>query len=248
VHNFNLIFSLIAFSGLTVAPVLAQKPTVSKSLPAGSAIIDRSVQATGGAAWEKLRAYTFKGTIALPAQGVKGEFELTVKVPGKMLMRQKFASLGETMEGFDGKTGWAKDSSKGMRSLTDAEIATMKQQVGLKLRPGRWKQFYPGAESLGIVKVAQADAYRVRLKPNTGDAETRYFDVKSGLEVRADMVAESPQGKIPVEVYTSDYHTVNGVKIPYKLRQVVGPTEIVMQITEVKFNPPVADTEFARPK
>lgn len=230
------------------SPVLAQKAAPVAKKPTADQILDRYALVTGGPAWEKLTSFTAKGTVSLPAQSIKGTVEINAKAPNKIAVKQAIGGVGETLSGFDGKEGWSKDPFSGLRVLSGAELSQLEAQATLSLRPTQWRKQYAKAELLGTTKVGGAPAYKVRLTPKVGSPETQYFDVKTGLQVRSDQVAETPQGKIPVEGYLSDYRTVAGVKIPFKTRQVASTTEAVIQFTEVKTNIALDDTLFAKPK
>lgn len=232
----------LALTLALVAPAFAQKA------PKAEQIVDRSVQVMGGAAWEKLQSFVATGTISLPAQSIKGSVVMSAKAPNKLSMKQTIDGVGESLSAFDGTVGWSKDAFQGLRTLTGAELAQLKSQATQALRPGQWRQLYTKTELQGTVKVGGSPAYKIRLTPKTGSPETQYFDVKSGLPVRTDQVVESPQGKIAIETYPSDYRTVGGVKIPFKMRQVMGPTEAILVMTEVKPNATIEDSVFAQPK
>jgi hypothetical protein len=156
--------------------------------------------------------------------------------------------MGDSISAFDGKAGWSKDTFSGTRSLTGGQLAQVRDQATLALRPGAWKSHYSKTALQGTVPVNGSPAYKVQLTAKSGSTEYQYFDVKSGLEVRSDQIIESPQGKIPVEIYFSDYRPVNGIKIPFKTVQKVGPTEVVMIVTEMKTNVTVPDATFVSPK
>lgn len=235
-----------AFLLLTVAcaaPVVAQAPKLT-----GAQILDKNVAASGGAAWQSVQGFTAKGTISAPAQSISGTLEIFAKAPNKFALNSKIKGAGDNNTGFDGTVGWSKDTAMGLRTLSGGELATLKNQAVLALRPALWKSVYTSATLLGTVKVNGAPAYRVKLTPKTGNPETQYFDVKTGLQVRSDQVLETPQGKIPVETYVSDYRTVNGIKMAFKTRQLVGAAEIIMQLSDVKLNTAIDDTVFAKPK
>lgn len=230
------------------SPVLAQKKAPVAKKPSADQILDRFAQVSGGAAWEKLNSFTAKGTINLPAQSIKGTVEISAKAPNKMRMVQTIQGVGETTGGYDGTEGWSKDPFSGLRTLAGVELAQLQTQATLSLRPSQWRKVYTKTELLGTTKVGGAPAYKVRLTPKAGNPETQYFDVKTGLQVRSDQVSESPQGKIPVEIYMSDYRTVGGVKIAFKTRQVASVAEAVILLTDVKANVELDDASFAKPK
>ena len=234
-----------AFTLATLAalPALAQAPK-----PTAAQILDKNVTASGGAAWQSVQSYVAQGTVSVVAQSIKGTVKVQAKAPNKIAIEQKITGVGDSLMGFNGTTGWSKDISFGLRDLSGPELAALKAQAALALRPASWKSVYTSATLVGTVKVNGAAAYRVKLTPKVGSPETQYFDVKTGLQVRADQVSETPQGKIPVESYPSDYRTVGGVKIPFKTRLLANNVEIIMQFTDVKINVPLEDSGFAKPK
>jgi hypothetical protein len=238
--NRSTVFILAALAAL---PAAAQAPK-----PTGTQILDKNVAAGGGAAWQIVQSFTAKGTISVPAQSISGTVDIFAKAPNKFAMKQSIKGVGDSSSAFDGTIGWSKDAFSGLRELKGAELAALKAQSTLALRPALWKTVYSSAALVGTVKVNGASAYKVKLTPKTGSPETQYFDVKTGLQVRSDQVVESPQGKIPVESYLSDYRTVNGIKMPFKTRQLVGQAEIVIQLTEVKINAAPDESVFVKPK
>ena len=236
-------YTILALTTLAALPVAAQAPK-----PTGTALMDKSVAASGGAAWLKIESFTAKGTVSIPAQSITGTMEIMAKSPDKFAMKQAIKGIGDSSSGFDGKVGWSKDPFSGQRTLAGAELAALKAQASLTLRPAQWKSVYSKAELLGTVKVAGAPAYRVRLTPKVGNPETQYFDVKTGLQVRSDQTVETPNGKIAIESYFSDYRTVSGIKMAYKIRQLAGPTEAVILLSDVKVNTTIEDGVFTQPK
>nr|WP_309685455.1 hypothetical protein [Armatimonas sp.] len=236
-------YGFLLLTALCITSVMAQAPK-----PTGASLMDKYVASIGGAAWLKVQNFTAKGTISIPAQSITGMVEVFAKAPNQFAMKQNIKGVGESSSGFDGAIGWSKDPFSGLRVLGGAELAALKAQSSLSLRPAQWKGVYASAVLSGTVKVNGAPAYKVKLTPKSGNPETQYFDVKTGLQVRSDQVVESPQGKIAVESYLSDYRTVNGVKIPFKTRQLVGQAEVIIQFSELKVNTTVDDASFAKPK
>ena len=77
--------------------------------------------------------------------------------------------------------------------------------------------------------------------------EKWYFDADSGLLVRVDIERENPQGKVPVEVYLDDYREVDGVKLPFSLRQVTPAFSVNLTAEEIKHGVSVDDAKFKKP-
>ena len=240
--------------GLAVLPVAAAPKKAAK--PVGtrkpkltaSQVLDKYVVATGGqAAYDKITSLAIGGTLEMKAQGVSGTFAMKTKSPDKMLVTQTIQNIGDMKQGFDGKVGWSQDPINGLRTLQGPELEQMKfgaAQSGSKT----WRQLYTKSEMLGYRKVGAAETYAIRVTPKVGKPIVMYYDTKSFLLLRTDMLAEGPQGTVPTESYTSDYRTVGGVKMPYATRQRVGGVaEVVMKVTEAKVNPAIDDSEFAKP-
>lgn len=222
----------------------APKPGIS-----AETVLNKFTTATGGrAAYERIKTSVTKGTLQVAGQNLSGTMEVYTKEPGKILMVSNIQGVGETRVGFNGEVGWSKDPLTGLRTLQTTELVGLKQQAAAT-DPGNWKKLYKKIEMLGLRKVDGRDAYAVRLTPKAGKHPTvQYFDTKTFLLVRMDMISEGPQGVMPTESYLSDYRVVNGVKTPFALRQRLGGVvEMVITMNEVKYNAPVEDALFAKP-
>ncbi|MEY3602616.1 MAG: hypothetical protein RL169_1860 [Armatimonadota bacterium] len=243
--------------GLAVlsGPVMAQKagagkkPAVSNvaSLKTADAILSASAKAMGSAVSDKITTTVAKAKMSIPANGLNGEMEMTVSKE-RFYMKQSLPGIGDIMQGFDGKLGWAKDPINGLRDLEGAELEQVKNEVQNQMASD-WKKRYKKAELLGVRKVGTAQAYAIRLTPKTGGPQTQYFDTKSLFLIRTDMVAVGPTGKIPTETYLSDYRLIDGMQIPFKTRSIVsGIQEVIITYTDVKNNVAVDNSIFKKPK
>jgi hypothetical protein len=213
-------------------------------------VLTKYLEASGGVEkYEKIKSTITTGTLEMMPQNLKGTFEVVTKSPGKMFQKQSIQGAFEVMQGFDGKTGWAKDPLNGLRDLEGPELTEMKRLAAFSATPHKWRELYEKVEMLGIAKLKEGEAYAIRLSPKNGSPVTQYFDVKSFLLVRFDVKLDSPMGNFETESYLSDYREVDGVKIPFLARTKVGEVlEMVMKTTEVKNNVEVDDARFAKPK
>lgn len=235
----TLLIGLI-FMGLSVCPVSAQKSRMT-----AEQVLEKSIQAMGGrAAMNKITSTIMKGNMQM--QGMQGSFEIHQKAPNKHFFMQTLQGVGEFKQGFDGKTGWSQDPMSGVRNMEGAELEMTKREARHNA-PLYWKQLYKKVELLGTRKVGNGTAYAIRMTPAKGKPVTQYFDTKTFLPVKVDMVIESPQGTVATETLLSDYRTVNGVKFPFTLKQRVAGIEVSMKITEIKNNVPIKDSIFAKP-
>lgn len=242
-----------SLAGLCATAVLAQKGGSAKK-PAITAemVMDRGAAALGPkAAWDKIRSSVMTGTISAPSQKISGTVELRAKRPNRVLVKQTIQGVGVILQGYDGTTGWAKDPVQGVRKLDGAELAAIRRAALFDAHI-QWRKLYKKWELIGTRKVNGRDAYVVRLSPAIGRVTLEYHDTKTFRLVRTDMVTETPQGPVPMELYPSDYRTTNGVVVPFTLRQRQlrpgGAVDVFIRIKSVRVNVPIPDSVFAMPK
>ena len=222
------------------------KPT-TEALPTVDQINAKYVQAIGGkAAIEKLNSRLVKGTIEIPAMGMSGPTESYAKAPNKTANKISIGGLGDFAQGYDGTTAWEQNPMAGFRVLSGTELAMMKREAEF-YGDLKFKELYPKAVVKGKQKLGDRDVYLVEATPAEGSVEQLYYDVQTGLLARRDFVADSPQGQMPTETYLEDYREVDGVKIPFTIRQTNPAVSFTIKITEVKHNVPVDDAKFNKP-
>lgn len=224
-----------------------QKPkTATPPKRTAEQVLDGFLKNTGGPAYARIRSSLSQGTISNPS-GVIGRIEIKVKVPDKFLMRI-LTPTGETAIGYDGKEGWTRDPNKELRLLKGAELAQLQLQALQTNAPQNWRSYFKTVELLGLTRAGSVVCYKLRLVPKNGSSPIlQYHDAQSLLLIRSDQVLESPQGKQPAVTYAADFRLVDGVKTAFKMRQRIPDTEILIQLTTVKNNVPISDSEFARP-
>lgn len=224
-----------------------QKPKTAP-LPKRTAeqVLDGFLKNTGGPAYTRISSSLSKGTISTPS-GVSGQIEIKVKVPSRFLMRIT-TEAGETAIGYDGKEGWTRDPNTGLRLLEGGELAQLQLQALQTNAPQSWRSHFKSVELLGMTRSGAIVCYKIRLFPRNGSAPIiQYHDAQTLLLIRSDQVLESPQGKQATVTFAGDYRLVDGVKTAFKMRQRIPETEMLIQLTTVQNNIPLADSEFMRP-
>ena len=245
--------SLLAIAAtLCAATALAQTArTPAKPKLTAEQIMDRGAAVLGSrAAWSRIKTTVMQGSVEVKGQNLRGTVVVKAKRPGKFLVEQKIDGIGVTQQAYDGKVGWSKDPNQGLRKLTGTELQAAKRAaIGAHFE---WRKFFAKWEVEGVKKVNGKDAYVVKLSPAIGRITREYYDTKSLMPVRTDMVTEVAGVPMPVEIYPSDFRKVDGVLMPYVMRQRVmqssGPVEIVVRIRSIKNNVPISDSIFAMPK
>jgi len=246
---FLVLISLAAASAFaqTAPQTTSQAPGATESTPTADQLIDRFVKSIGGKdALEKLSTRTSKGKIEIAAFNVSGTFEGQNKSPNLTSMNADLTGAGLFRSGFDGQVAWEANPMAGMREKTGTELADAKIEAVFH-RELRMKELFPTMVVKGKQQVAGKDAWVLLATPKEGSPITMYFDAQSGLIVRDDQERESPEGKMPIQTFYEDYREVDGIKMPFKMRQVSPMFELVISLDEVKHNGPVDEAKFKKP-
>lgn len=175
-----------------------------------------------------------------------GPIEMYAKAPNKNVVTVTFEGMGVYQEGFTGTVAWAQDPASGMRDKSGAELAMAKRNADF-YAPLRMKEHYPKMEVKGKQKVGDKEAFVVLATPTEGSPETLYFDTQSGLLIRQEIVAVTPQGEMKMDVYLEDYKDVDGVKIPFTIKQNSDAFSFLIKFTEFKHNVAIEDAKFNKP-
>lgn len=206
------------------------------------------VKAIGGKeANEKIKSRYSKAVMELTPMGIKGTFETYAAAPNKSYNKTSIAGLGDIVEGFDGQTAWSINPLQGNREKEGEELRQAKLTYEF-YRETNLAKLYPKMELKGVEKVGDSDAYVVVGTPVGSPPETFYFDTKSGLIVRQDGTAVSPEGKIPTKTFFYDVREVDGVKTSFKVVSMLPQFEVTLTFTEIKNNVAVENSKFAKPK
>jgi hypothetical protein len=221
------------------------KPETS-ALPSAEQIVARYEQAIGGrAANEKLKSRVMKGT-QVTFDGTALPLEAYQVAPNKVVSIMTTQG-GPVMSGYNGTTGWMKNQ-RGQREMSGGQLAQMKRSAEF-LGDFMLRQLYPGMVVLGKEKIGEREAYVVASQVADNRMEKLYFDTETGLLLRILAITQTVLAPLPEQTDFEDYREVDGVKLPFTIRQSfvdpwVGWTR---KFTEIKHNVPVDETKFNMP-
>ena len=237
---------------LVLAPVLQAASASQVQTP--EAVIEKYLAALGGRdALTKLTSRRATGTIAFKSgQGdLSGPYESSAKAPNKVrvLIKLDMTPLGmsDTMtieQKFDGTSAITLNTLQGNTPISGSQLEHMKNNAfpspvlnyktnGLKL------------EMLPKEQVAGRDATVIQATPAAGPAMKLYFDPEGGLLVKSIVrLTVANQGEIEQVSEPSDYKTVDGVKVPFKIVNTSPGQTVVISITKVEHNVPLDDALF----
>jgi zinc protease len=245
--NPAILFALVFALAISA---LAQKsePVKPAKLPTVAEILDKYVKALGGRdAIQKVKTRVAIGTVELAPMNLKGIFESYAAPEAKSYTKITIAGIGDLLEGTDGKTAWSTNPIQGSRDRAGTELSQAKLLNDF-YRDIRLEKLFAKMELKGIERVGERDAYVVIATAEGVSPETWYFDTQTGLLIRSDVTAVTPEGSQPMTVYYEDHRTVDGIQIPFRIRTQTPNFQIIMNSTEVRHGTPIDDSKFAKPK
>lgn len=212
------------------------KPEFNKSVdPAVTAenILNKYIQAIGGKqAVENVESVMM--TASAEIQGQKLDLEVKNTASGKSLQVVSMGGNAVSKQVFDGKTGYAVMQGQKIpfneEQLADVKAeATTFPELTVK-----------DAKIMGIESIDSKDAYAVALNDKT----TAYYDLETGLKVKSVKTVAQGGQTMTVPTGLSNYKEVDGIKFPFKITQSFGPQSLEFNVTDVKVNEGVSDTDF----
>jgi len=217
------------------------------AMPTADQVLDRYVQAIGGrTAWMKLTSRVSKGTIEIPAMdNLTGTVEIHEKAPNSMLAVINLGG-GVFRQGFDGTTAWSDNPRDGLRILTGGELDDARREASF-YHPLELRKNYTKLSVTGIERVNEHDTYVVEGTREKGAPDKMYFDVQTGLMVRSVNQRYTPDGLTEFQAEVEDYTPLDGVKLPFTVRQSGGGSAFVIHFTDVRHNVQLTDAQFAQP-
>ncbi len=216
-----------------------QPATANVNYPRATELLAKYEQAIGGqAALAKLTTRVEKFTSSSPAGTASGES--VKKAPGKFL---------ETTAG--GST-WVCDgnsarifSPSGSRQVTGLDLADIKFK-GDFWRTLKLTERYPTATTTGKEVVNGRDTYIVEgVVKGSRIRERLFFDAESGLLLRRMTYKPTALGSLADQTDFADYRAVNGVKVPFLVKEATGAFATTRTYTEIQFNTPMDDAKFS---
>jgi hypothetical protein len=244
--------------------------TQSPGLPSPESILDKYIQASGGA--QRLAGLTSidaKGTsVTFGGYGV-GTVEIIAKAPDKRSTIILFSERGrgDQIRTYDGRTGWVRTPLNilGEFELAGGDLDGARLDAQLSF-PGQIKQTIanlksgppttitdlpaPATQSSLQPEVTLGQSHAVNVVQGTGSRGllvTLYFDRQSGLLLREVRYGNTPIGRVPTQIDYADYRDVNGIKLPFRILYAWLDGRDSIVLNEIKTNVPVDEAKFARP-
>jgi hypothetical protein len=231
-----LLSAAIISMSFLAANVLSQSPRQ---------ILKAATKALGGTKKLKaIRSWKKSGLIIRTKDGVSGEYSSTASKPN--LYNSKFDLRGfETESGFNGKSGWLRDSREGLRTLAGTAGDNFKAEV--VYRNWGWIDYKKRKEKLasGGKSVVFGRPANVVILTNVKGVPIRlFFDAATNYLVRE----EIRSGETVRTFDYSDYRPVNGVKEPFQITTKLGDDTFAVKLDRIIHNAPVSQSTFDFPR
>ena len=242
---------LFTFSAAALAVLIGLPAGVSargaqaQGTPTADEIVAKNIEAKGGAA--RLKSIdTVRIMAAATVQGTITPMVIELKRPN--LRRQEVTINGQKIvQTFDGTTGWMLNPSVG-----DQPVQMPAPQTASLKKDAEFDSPLLDYQSKGV-KVAFAGTEDVEgrpayhLKVTTPDGATRdyYLDAQTALEFRVDagVMQNGMQGMLSVAM--SDYRDVDGVKMPFSLKQSLNGRLVAdLRVSTIELNVPLDASLF----
>jgi outer membrane lipoprotein-sorting protein len=223
----------------------SQAPAQAPTAPTVEEIVAKNIAAKGGAA--KLKSIdTVRITAAATVQGVITPMTIELKRPN--LKRQEVTVNGnKIVQTFDGTTGWLLNPSAGSQpiQMPAMQSAAMKEESEFDSPLLDYQSKGVKIALVGKETIDGRDAYHLKVTTKDGAVRDYYLDTSTGLEFQVDGPIEQNGQRATLSVSLSDYRDVDGVKMPFSLKQTLNGTPVAdLRVSTIEINVPLDGSRF----
>ena len=218
-----------------------------KQVPEGLAakdVIDNYLEAIGGK--EKFSRVEDRTTIMRgEIMGQNLSIVIKQKVPNKLKQNIRSGEMKQTIL-YDGTKGVMIVGDK-KTELDNKELDKLKVEAAMNflLDP---ETHGVSLELIGIEIVDSLLCYKIVLITEEGTCWEQFYEIDSGLKIKEVKEVQTTLENFVQETYYSDYKEVDGLKFPFKIKQSFGMQTIEMNVSSVKLNKGLKDSDFEIPE
>jgi hypothetical protein len=204
--------------------------------PSARDIVDRFVKAIGGReAYKKVSSMRSTGSFELPAQGIRGNFEMVQARPAKARIKTEIPGIGAIEIGYDGKYGWQIDQIAGPALLTGRKLTELADDSWFD-GPLYESDF---VKSMTVVEQTTFDsrpAHKLQIVFASGSDEAQFFDAETGLRIGSEARRETPLGIVPTTSMWREYKLFGPIRQPTVIVQRPLGIEQIIRLTAIEYD------------
>jgi outer membrane lipoprotein-sorting protein len=234
VRRFFLIATLAASALLLVAAPL---PAPVEALLTADQIVQKHVEALGGLA----KVNAIQSLVVTGKASILGQTEapLTIQVKRPNLLRLEIVFQGKkVVQAFDGVTAWTINPMLTSEPKQSSEEDTRAAQESSDFIGGNLVDYRSKGNTVELVDKEEIEGvavYKLKITKKSGSIEFDYLDAKSFLPIKTEGRRTQLGTEVLYESKIADYKPVEGVLMPFSVRQMVNG-RLAMEITIEKMD------------
>lgn len=237
-------FGKVHFYDENAVPYDPSKKEIPKGLTP-ERIIDKYIAARGGRpALAEIKDITkvYSGNV----MGQSLELSIYQKAPNLYVQEMKAGSFTQKII-YNGKAG-SKTDNTGTQAIAGADLEALKLDV--QIFPLKDYQSLGYSLKLrGVSQTDEGDIYQVEITDPLGKKSLNYFSAQTGLLIKTEKSIQAPDGQTYIQTSSIlAYQEVNGIKLPSRIIQTVGPQRIELTASELRVNSDLKKSLFKIPK
>lgn len=197
----------------------------------------------GGKAFSAVSSIERVGLIRRLTDGAEGRFVSRSSRPN--LYREIYDLSGlEYSTGYNGRSGWRRDSRNGLSTLTGE--ASSDFQAESAYRNSLWLDYKKQKSKLtssGTSTIDGRQANVLTLTTNKGVSIRLHFDTVTGLLIREEL----PSGNSVKIIDHSDHRKVEGMMLPFRSVVSSGEEKVEITLSDIRVNKQIARSAFDFP-
>lgn len=232
----------IQFTTVLIALLLSIATATAQS---SSKIVGNAEKALGGKkAIKAVTGWKAVGTITDPATAKSGRFQMQAGAPNFFHITYDLDGF-EYESGYNGRSGWVRDSRSGLRTLTGQPSLDLQAEAGY--RASFWLDYKQQRAKLSAapsVAIEGKQSNVILLTSPKGSAIRLYFDRTTNLPVRDEIGGENANRNFTY----ADYRPVSKVLRPHLIEMSVGTVTYKINIERYEAIPVLVKSDFDFPK
>lgn len=236
-HNRGGVFLFLAVVSCTVS-----------AAPSCDEIIAKHIQAHGGLdAWNAVATLKIEGTYTGFSE--PAPFTLIRKRPNAFFFDHVLGKRPVTI-GFDGQQAWWINTWYGVDwpiKIAGPDLNTILQERDFATPFFDYREAGYRVELVGQDEFEGQQVFQLKLTRPSGSEETWFLDAKTYLEKARKSMGSDFGREVPQTTFFSDFRTVEGLVIPFRIESEFDIRYRVMEIAKIEVNPKIDDAIFHMP-